>query len=71
VISHKVPGNDDAIRAIRLFTNVIAESILEGRAVHEERQQGDLKEEGPVAVMSSTPAEEMSMSAEAAEGGVA
>src|SRR5215470_11609291 len=45
VISHKVPGNDDAIRAIRLFTNVIAESILEGRGVYEERQQGDLKEE--------------------------
>jgi len=45
VVSHKVPGNDDAIRAIRLFTNVIAEAILEGKATYEERQQGDVKEE--------------------------
>src|SRR5215510_14491337 len=45
VVTHKVPGNDDAIRAIRLFTNVVAEAILEGRGVYEERQQGDLKEE--------------------------
>jgi small subunit ribosomal protein S2 len=45
VISHKVPGNDDAIRAIRLFTNVIAEAVAEGRTLYEERQQGDVKEE--------------------------
>lgn len=45
VISHKVPGNDDAIRAIRLFTNVIAEAVLEGKTTYDERQQGDGKEE--------------------------
>jgi len=45
VISHKVPGNDDAIRAIRLFTSVIAEAVLEGKTTYEERQQGDGKEE--------------------------
>lgn len=50
VISHKVPGNDDAIRAIRLFTNVIAEAVLEGRALYEERQQGELKEKEQVPV---------------------
>ena len=38
-ISHKVPGNDDAIRAIRLFTSAVAEAALEGRAQLEERQQ--------------------------------
>jgi small subunit ribosomal protein S2 len=46
IISHKVPGNDDAIRAIRLFTNVIAEAVAEGRTLYEERQQGEVKEEG-------------------------
>jgi small subunit ribosomal protein S2 len=46
VISHKVPGNDDAIRAIRLFTNVIAEAVAEGRTLYDERQQGEVKEEG-------------------------
>lgn len=45
VISHKVPGNDDAIRAIRLFTNVIAEAVLEGKALYEEYQQGETKEQ--------------------------
>ena len=39
-ISHKVPGNDDAIRAIRLFCATIADAVLEGRALQEERQRG-------------------------------
>lgn len=31
-VEHLLPGNDDAIRAIRLFCDVIAESVSEGRA---------------------------------------
>ena len=31
VIDHVIPGNDDALRAIRLFTSRIADSILEGQ----------------------------------------
>lgn len=65
VVSHKVPGNDDAIRAIRLFTNVIAEAVLEGKALYEERQQGELKEKEAVPV---TPAQEEVVSL---EGGAA
>lgn len=49
LISHKIPGNDDAIRAIRLFANVVAESILEGKALHEEGEQGEVKDEVAVA----------------------
>ena len=45
IITHKVPGNDDAIRAIRLFTSVVAESAIEGRAQFDERQQGEGNEE--------------------------
>jgi small subunit ribosomal protein S2 len=41
VIDYKIPGNDDAIRAIRLFTGAIAEAILEGKALHEERLRGE------------------------------
>src|SRR5262249_47542121 len=63
VVTYKVPGNDDAIRAIRLFTNVVAEVVLEGKALYEERQQGDVKEQAPV---SAPPAE-----AAAEEGGPA
>ncbi len=68
VISHKVPGNDDAIRAIRLFTNVVAEAILEGRGVYEERQQGDLKEE---AAAGAAPVVTEAESMLAEEGGAA
>jgi small subunit ribosomal protein S2 len=31
VIDHVIPGNDDALRAIRLFTSRIADAILEGQ----------------------------------------
>ena len=30
-ISHVIPGNDDALKAIRLFANAIAEACIEGR----------------------------------------
>jgi small subunit ribosomal protein S2 len=49
VVSHKVPGNDDAIRAIRLFANVIAEAVVEGKALSEEHHMGEVKEERAVA----------------------
>ena len=35
-ITHPIPGNDDALRAIRLFTSKVADSILEGREKHEQ-----------------------------------
>jgi small subunit ribosomal protein S2 len=40
MIDYKVPGNDDAIRAIRLFCAAIAEAVIEGRNLYEERQRG-------------------------------
>jgi len=45
LIDYVIPGNDDAIRAIRLFTSKIADSINEGTAVYEEKLQGQVKEE--------------------------
>jgi small subunit ribosomal protein S2 len=33
VVDHVIPGNDDALRAIRLFTSRIADAILEGQAL--------------------------------------
>jgi small subunit ribosomal protein S2 len=36
MVDYKVPGNDDAIRAIRLFCTVIADAIIEGRALYEQ-----------------------------------
>jgi small subunit ribosomal protein S2 len=36
MVDQKVPGNDDAIRAIRLFCAAIADAIIEGKALHEQ-----------------------------------
>jgi small subunit ribosomal protein S2 len=41
-----IPGNDDAIRAIRLVTSKISETILEARPVSEALTEGTLGEEG-------------------------
>ena len=32
IVSFPIPGNDDALRAIRLFTSKIADSVVEGQA---------------------------------------
>jgi len=34
-IDHVIPGNDDAIRAIRLFASKVADACLEGRELHQ------------------------------------
>ena len=44
LIDHVIPGNDDALRAIKLFTETIAEAILAGRTRYEVRVEAELKE---------------------------
>ena len=39
VVDYPIPGNDDAIRAIKLFTSRIADSVLEGLAMVEGRTE--------------------------------
>ncbi|HOV90311.1 MAG TPA: 30S ribosomal protein S2 [Syntrophorhabdaceae bacterium] len=39
-IDYVIPGNDDAIRAIKLITMKIADAVLEGRALYVEEFQG-------------------------------
>jgi small subunit ribosomal protein S2 len=40
LIDYKIPGNDDAIRAIRLFCSAIADAVIEGRQLQEAQQKG-------------------------------
>jgi small subunit ribosomal protein S2 len=40
LIAYRIPGNDDAIRAIKLFTAAIADAMIEGKAIAEERARG-------------------------------
>jgi small subunit ribosomal protein S2 len=37
VVDYVIPGNDDALRAIRLFTNKIADAVIEGKALATEQ----------------------------------
>jgi small subunit ribosomal protein S2 len=41
-----IPGNDDALRAIRLFTTKIAEAVIEGRSAFEQTQIASEKAAG-------------------------
>ncbi len=47
VVDYKIPGNDDAIRAIRLFCAAMADAVLEGKSLLEERQKGEGVEAAP------------------------
>jgi small subunit ribosomal protein S2 len=55
-VDHIIPGNDDALRAIRLFASKVADAILEGRALFEQAQ------------LEAAKAEAMQEAAPAAEG---
>jgi small subunit ribosomal protein S2 len=55
-VDYVIPGNDDALRAIRLFTNKIADAVVEGRQLASEQDFGPEK---IVASGDETPVEEM------------
>jgi len=44
-IDFVIPGNDDAIRAIRLFSSKIADAAIEGMAIREQELQAGMAEE--------------------------
>jgi len=65
VIDHIVPGNDDAIRAIRLITSKIAQAILEGKAIRD--KDAEVMATAEQAVEGAEEPSEASADAEAAE----
>ena len=73
VVDYVIPGNDDALRAIRLFTSKIADSAAEGvnllsdKAFHEEAAEAAAAEETVEVAAEAAPAEEVDL--EAALGG--
>ena len=61
-VDYVIPGNDDALRAIRLFTSKISESIAEGIHARDDKQMVDIQAvaEPEPAVETATPeAEEL------------
>jgi len=44
LIDYLIPGNDDALRAIKLFAGTMADAILAGKAVYSTRVEAEMKE---------------------------
>ncbi|HHL40302.1 MAG TPA: 30S ribosomal protein S2 [Deltaproteobacteria bacterium] len=67
LVDYIIPGNDDAIRAIRLFSAAIANACIEGTRIYEEKLQASKDKEAAEA----EGAGEAPSGASAAEGGAA
>ncbi|MBI4459993.1 MAG: 30S ribosomal protein S2 [Acidobacteria bacterium] len=72
-ISYPIPGNDDALRAIRLFATKIADAVLEGKQAAAEQvlEQERMVAEGGAAGVAAGEEEESEVSPEAASEGYA
>jgi small subunit ribosomal protein S2 len=60
-VDYVIPGNDDALRAIRLFASKIADSVIEGSAAATDKQMADIH---------AAQAASEAMGAEAPQGGI-
>lgn len=47
IIDYIIPGNDDAIRAVKLLTGIIADAVLEGKQGLQIQEQGAQEEPSP------------------------
>jgi small subunit ribosomal protein S2 len=63
-VDYVIPGNDDALRAIRLFASKIADSVVEGSQAATDKQVADIS----AGVKYSEAAEAAAASADGAEG---
>jgi len=43
-VDYVIPGNDDALRAVRLFASTIADAVIAGRAIYQARVEAEMKE---------------------------
>lgn len=61
LIEYPIPGNDDAIRSIKLFANLVADAYLEGKVVYEQKlrsstdKASDTAKEEKAAVQEEAP----------------
>jgi len=53
-IDYVIPGNDDALRAIKLFVSKIAEAVVEGAAVLKDKTEGEVPKLDAAPVTSSS-----------------
>ncbi len=63
-VDYIIPGNDDAIRAIQLYVNGIAESVQDGKMAAANQSADEFIEEAPVSEDSEQQSDEASVSEE-------
>ncbi len=67
-LDYIIPGNDDAIRAIRLFVSKVADAAMEGKQLHEKQLQTEEQRAGKEEKAASAIAEPSMGTAEKVEG---
>jgi small subunit ribosomal protein S2 len=67
-VDYVIPGNDDALRAIRLFTSKISESIAEGVHARDDKQMADIQAVAEPAPAAEAPGAEEVFAEVAADG---
>jgi small subunit ribosomal protein S2 len=70
-VDYVIPGNDDALRAIRLFTSKISESIAEGVHARDDKQMADIQAVAEPAPVVAAPDAEVVFAEVVAEGATA
>lgn len=50
LVDYPVPGNDDAIRAVKLFCSIIADAVLEGKGIIDKQEEKELPSEEEVKI---------------------
>jgi small subunit ribosomal protein S2 len=58
LIQHVIPGNDDAIRAVRLITTLLTEAIVEGQQLLGERELREREEQAAAEARAAEEAEQ-------------
>jgi len=69
-VDYVIPGNDDALRAIRLFTSKISESIAEGVHARDDKQMADIQAAAEPEPAAAAPEAEAEFAAVVGDGGV-
>jgi len=70
-VDYVIPGNDDALRAIRLFTSKISESIAEGVHARDDKQMADIQAVAEPEPVVAAPGTEERFVEVAVEGAIA
>lgn len=59
-VDYPIPGNDDAIRAVKLFCSIIADAVLEGKGLNNKQEEAVINDtQSPAEIAQNIPNEEI------------